>query len=96
MSLGFEWDRNKSIANLQMHHVSFDEACTVFDNSLAIIFDDEEHSVNEHREIIIGHSIINRLLVVSFTERTEDVIRIISARLATRVEQEDYEENTNI
>ena len=87
MSLRFEWDNKKSVANLQRHHVSFDEASTVFDNPLAVIFDDEDHSVNEHREIIIGHSIINHLLVVSFTERTEDVIHIISARLATRLEQ---------
>jgi uncharacterized DUF497 family protein len=73
--------------------VSFDEAITVFDDPLAYIFNDEDHSIAEHREIIIGHSVIGRLLVVCFTERSEDVVRIISARQATRMEQKDYEEN---
>ena len=59
---------------------------------LAVIFDDEAHSVGEEREIIIGHSQNNRLLLISFTERS-NAIRIISARLATRREREDYEQN---
>jgi hypothetical protein len=66
------------------------EAATVFQDPLAFIFDDEDHSVEEHREIIIGHSKRDRLLVVAFTER-DDVIRIISARKANRKEREDYE-----
>ncbi len=57
-----------------------------------MIFNDEAHSVNEQREIIIGHSQKNRLLLVSFTERPS-AIRIISVRLATRREREDYEQN---
>jgi uncharacterized protein len=60
--------------------------------SPALIFDDEEHSDAEHREIIIGHSFKDRLLLVSFTER-EERIRIISARRATKKETLDYEEN---
>jgi uncharacterized DUF497 family protein len=64
----------------------------VFDNPLAVIFDDEAHSIDEQREIIIGHSRQNRLLLVAFTERLGNV-RIISARLATRQEREDYEQN---
>ena len=64
---------------------------TVFANSLALIFDDEAHSEDEAREIIIGHSARNRLLLVSFTERP-GVIRIISARRATKQERQDYEE----
>ncbi len=95
MSLRFEWDSRKAEANMKKHQVSFDEASTVFDDPLAYIFDDEDHTTDEHREIMIGHSIVDRLLVVSFTERTEDVIRIISARLATRTERSDYEENAN-
>jgi uncharacterized DUF497 family protein len=59
---------------------------------LAVIFDDEAHSGNEKREIIIGHSQKNRLLLISFTERS-NTIRLISARLATRREHEDYEQN---
>jgi hypothetical protein len=94
MSLQFEWDRDKATANLKKHKVSFDEASTVFDDPWAYIFDDEDHSIDEHREIIIGHSIINRLLLVCFTERAEDVVRIFSARLATKKERKDYEKNT--
>jgi len=88
----FEWDESKATANLKKHGVSFEEAKTVFDNVLAVIFDDEAHSVGERREIIIGHSRNNRLLLISFTERPNS-IRIISARLATRREREDYEQN---
>jgi uncharacterized protein len=90
--MGFEWDKSKATANIRKHKVSFEEAITVFSNPLAVIFDDEEHSLDEQREIIIGHSQNNRLLLVSFTERP-DAIRIISARLATRSEREDYEKN---
>jgi uncharacterized DUF497 family protein len=50
----FEWDSKKAITNLKKHNVSFDEATTVFNDPVAMIFDDEAHSYNEHREIIIG------------------------------------------
>lgn len=93
MSLRFEWDDAKAAANVQKHGVSFEEARTVFSNPLACIFDDEAHSTDEEkREIIIGHSLSNRLLLVCFTERA-NVVRIISARVATRKERKDYEEN---
>ena len=95
MSLQFEWDKKKAISNLKDHKVSFDEASTVFDDPLAYIFDDEDHSIDEQREIIIGNSVLNRLLLVSFTERVEDLIRIISAREVTKRERQDYEENAN-
>lgn len=88
----FEWDQSKAASNLKKHGVSFEEAKTVFDNPLAVIFDDEAHSVDEQREIIIGHSRQNRLLLIAFTERS-GTVRIISARLATRQEREDYEQN---
>lgn len=58
---------------------------------MAVIFDDEAHSDEEHRELIVGHSDRQRLLIVSFTER-DDAIRIISARHATHQERRDYEE----
>lgn len=93
MSYGFEWDERKAASNLDKYGVSFDEASTVFDDPLASIFDDERHSFNEKREIIVGHSINNRLLLVCFTERPQEIIRIISAREATRRERKDYEEN---
>ena len=73
--------------------ISFDEARTVFADHAALIHFDEQHSVDEQREIIIGHSRLNRVLVVSFTERAAGSIRIISARKATKNERQDYEEN---
>jgi len=87
----FEWDALKAAANLKKHGVSFEEAKTVFENPLTVIFDDEAHSADERREILIGHSQQNRLLLVAFTVRTNH-IRLISARLATRQEREDYEQ----
>ena len=92
MSIRFEWDRDKANSNLEKHGVSFDEATTVFTDPLARIFSDEDHSQSERREIIIGNSAFRRLLLVSFVERVVDVIRIISARQATRKERRDYEE----
>ena len=62
MSLEFEWDSKKGKANLSKHGVSFDEALTVFRDPLARIFDDEDHSIEEQREIIIGQSAKGRLL----------------------------------
>jgi len=92
MSLKFEWDRRKAASNFSKHGVSFEEALTVFADSLARIFDDEDHSIEEQREIIIGHSAKERLLIVCFTAQGES-IRIFSARKATRKERKDYEEN---
>ena len=87
----FEWNPEKAESNLKKHKVDFAEAETVFGDSLAKIFDDDEHSASEKREIIVGNSIKNRLLIVSFTERENDTIRIISARLTTPKERRDYE-----
>lgn len=84
MTLRFEWDGAKAAANLRKHGVGLDEASTVFDDALARIFDDEDHSTEQAREIIIGHPVTRRLLVVSFTEGKEGVVRIISARTATK------------
>ena len=92
MSAIFEWNRRKAASNRRKHGVSFEEALTVFADSLARIFDDEDHSDEELRELIIGHSKAQRLLVVSFAEGRES-IRIFSARKATRQERQDYEEN---
>ena len=86
----FEWDASKAFANIKKHGVSFEEAKTVFNNPLAVIFDDKQHSIGERREIIIGHSQRSQLLLIAFTERSK-TIRIISARLATQREREDYE-----
>ena len=92
MSLRFVWDPNKAEASFSKHDVSFEEAMTVFADPLARIFPDEEHSVDELREIIIGHSAGHQLILVNFTG-IDDRVRIFSARKATRRERKDYEEN---
>jgi len=95
VALRFEWDAPKARVNVLKHGVSFDEAATVFRDGLANIFDDEDHSTEEPREIIIGHSALGRLLLVSFTEKTDNTVRIISARVATRPERFNYEKKGN-
>lgn len=90
----FEWNQNKELMNINKHSVNFSEALTVFDDVLAKIFFDDEHSINEERFIIVGFSNKNRLLFVSYTERNNN-IRIISARLATKRERVQYEKENN-
>ena len=92
--LVFEWDARKARSNQRKHGVSFDEASSVFEDGLSMIFDDSGYSHDEHRELIVGQSILGRLLMVGFTERENGRIRLISARRATRPEQRDYEEGT--
>ncbi|MBV6395280.1 MAG: hypothetical protein HFACDABA_00855 [Anaerolineales bacterium] len=89
----FSWDPRKADSNLRKHGVAFDEAITVFSDPLAFIFDDLEHSVDEHREIIIGYSTLRRILLVCFVESMDDTIRLVSARHATKQEINDYEKN---
>ena len=88
----FEWDPAKAAANLRAHGVSFEEAATVFQDPLAKVHSDPDHSESEPREILIGHSAQHRLLLVAFTDR-QGKIRLISAREVTRRERRDYEEN---
>ncbi len=88
----FEWNTEKAKANLKNHKVSFDEAKTVFDDPLFVIFADPDHSFEENRFVIMGESNQNRLLVVSYTERPT-ATRLISAREATRLERKKYEED---
>jgi hypothetical protein len=68
MDFEFEWDPKKAEENVRRHRVAFDEALTVFADPLARIFDNPDHSTDETREIIVGHSEKQRLLLVSFTE----------------------------
>lgn len=91
MSLLFEWDENKAQNNIKKHGISFEEASTVFGDSLSLTISDPLHSMNEERFIIIGMSHQNRLLIVVHTERS-DTIRIINARLTTRRERRYYEQ----
>lgn len=88
----FEWDATKAESNLRKHGVSFAEASTAFADPLAAIFSDPDHSTDEVRELLVGSSEANRLLVVSFTER-DDRLRIISARIASKKERGNHEEN---
>ena len=91
MSIKFEWDPNQAVRNLQKHGVSFEEAATVFRDTLSITIPDPDHSVDEERYITIGSSSRLRLLMVAHSER-EGRIRVISARELTRKEREQYEE----
>ena len=93
--MDYDWDPDKAIANINKHGVSFEEAKTVFDNPLAVIFSDEINSVGEQREIIVGHSANNLLLMVSFTERP-DTVRLISARLVTPKRSEEHTSETPV
>lgn len=87
----FEWDANKARRNFGKHAVGFEEAATVFADPLFLIFADDEHSSIETRYVIMARSSTGRLLVVAYTPRNA-VIRIISAREATRGERKRYEE----
>ena len=86
----FEWNATKATVNLQKHGVSFDEARTVFLDSLGVVYADPEHSELEHRELLVGLSSRGRLLVVSFCEQG-DAIRIISVRKVTKKERLHHE-----
>jgi uncharacterized protein len=81
----FEWDQKKDDANQRKHGLSFDEARELFTSGDHLEIYDEEHSVGEDRFIAIG-AIGGGIVVVVFTEREEDVVRILSARKATRKE----------
>jgi uncharacterized DUF497 family protein len=89
--LRFEWNARKAAANLRKHGVSFDEAATVFLDSLSATGDDPDHSLDESRFVTFGVSSAGRLLVVAHVHH-DDTIRIITARLATRGERKLYEE----
>jgi uncharacterized DUF497 family protein len=88
----FEWDPPKAAANLTKHQVSFEEAKTVFYDEFAIQFFDEEHSSDEDRFLMLGMSSGAKLLIVCHCEREQGaVIRIISARKATKRESAFYQ-----
>ena len=86
----FTWDRRKAASNLKKHNVSFNEASTVFADSLSATISDPDHSLGEHRFVTLGVSSAGRLLVVCHTEEA-GLLRIISARRATRHEKDRYE-----
>lgn len=89
--LKFEWDENKNQTNIQKHGISFEEASSVFYDDEALILNDEAHSQNEDRFVLIGFSYKFNLLVVCHCYRqNEEVVRIISARKASKSERNEY------
>lgn len=90
----FEWDPNKNITNQKKHKISFEEAQTVFYDENALLIDDPDHSEEEERFILLGFSLKANLLVVCHCYRQSDsVIRLISARKATKNETKTYTEH---
>jgi hypothetical protein len=90
-ALRFEWDERKNSTNVRKHGVSFDEAASVFADESALLLDDPDHSKDEDRFILMGLSQSLRILLVFHCFREDqDVIRIISARRASRAEREHY------
>ena len=93
----FQWNETKAIANLKKHKVSFEEARSVFFDEFAVQFFDKQNSTSEDRFILLGRSSESRILVVCHCERTVsernkgEIIRIISARKATKNERKFYE-----
>lgn len=92
----FDWNPGKARENIRRHGVSFDEARTVFADENAILLDDSDHSAVEDRFALLGLSAPLRVLVVAHCYREGDsVIRIISARKATRIERAQYDAQGN-
>ena len=89
--LRFEWDEKKFNLNQRKHGISILEAQTAFSDENGLLLDDPDHSLEEERYIVLGMSSKLRLLVISHTYHKEDlIIRIISARKATRMEHRQY------
>ena len=87
----FDWDENKNRINLYKHGITFEEASTVFFDDRALLFDDPEHSLDEDRFLLLGMSENAKVCIVCHCYRESDtVIRIISARQATRKEEQRY------
>jgi uncharacterized DUF497 family protein len=91
--LRFEWDPRKDAENQRKHRVSFEEAESVFSDEHALLIDDPEHSTTEDRFVLLGLSVRFRVLLVVHSYREQDaVIRIISARRATKQERSRYDQ----
>ena len=90
-TLSFEWDDRKAAANAKKHSVSFDEAKSIFVDEQAKLIGDPDHSEDEDRFVLLGLSSVLRLLLVCHCYRAEgNVIRIISARMASAHESKSY------
>lgn len=91
VDMKFEWESQKAKTNLQKHKVSFEEAATALSDPFAATGTDPDHSIGEFRYITFGISKRGRLIVVAHSEQGE-IIRIISARCASKGERKIYEE----
>jgi len=94
MIVTFTWDSNKNRSNINKHGISFEEARSVFLDQNAIEYFDTDHSDHEDRYLLLGLSYNTRILLISYTVRKElsnIIIRIISARKATKKEQTNYQ-----
>lgn len=89
----FDWDKNKAESNMLKHDISFSEATTVFDDDAARLIFDPDHSVKEDSFLLLGISCTLKILVVVHCYKDEEsIIRIISARKATKLEAKQYKE----
>ncbi|MCH8261314.1 MAG: BrnT family toxin [Planctomycetes bacterium] len=89
--LRFEWDQRKNAANRRKHGISFEEAATVFADEHALLIADPDHSKSEDRFVLLDLCSSLRMLVVCHCyQETEELVRIISARKATRSERLQY------
>jgi len=91
----FEWHLLKAASNERKHGVTFEEAATIFEDDLAVLLDDEDHSDDESRFVLLGLSEKRRLLSVAHIERGSR-LRIISARLASGIERRDYDREAGV
>ena len=90
MEIRFEWDFLKNIQNKKKHNILFEEAASVFYDDNALLYSDPEHSDDEERFLLLGYSSMNKICIVCHCYREENVIRIISARKATKEERKEY------
>jgi uncharacterized DUF497 family protein len=89
----FEWDEEKNKLNQKLHGIAFEDAKFVFNDPFKLILPDLYHSEKEERWLAIG--LVSRILFVVFTERSENIIRIISARTGPKVEERLYNDHNN-
>ena len=90
----FEWDENKNAINKKKHGISFEEASTVFQDRYALLIADPDHSEEEERFLLLGlSSRLNLLVVCHCLRKSDTVIRIISARKASKKEEKQYNEH---
>jgi len=89
----FEWDEEKNKLNKKLHGIDFEDAKLAFNDPFKVILPDLYHSENEERWLAIG--LVSRVLFVVFTERDENIVRIISARVGTKAEERLYNDHNN-